>query len=473
MRNKLETFTQFTELLYPHEIEYLISIQQFSKDVNLRILHLIHFNSKNPFNTLPFDGEIDKRTYSYLKKWITESLNKIDVDIFFEWLTQIDKQVMTDAIIPDQERQILDYTRIITPGHYYFIRFYELILSYRDYLLIRIRNRFYKPIINYLDINQEAYLRCKEINEKLNDATIDIIRQHETIDRESKHWENLLLETFYNKHLDGYSRYRAAVRLTFMYYNYREFEKLRELYSELDRSFKSEVFYSPRLMANYYANRAMMHSKLGELEESEKYGYLSIRHPNSDYLFYLVNLCGVLLKQNKNEIALKLMSSSIPMLKQTNSFYNRIGFVAFYVRTLLANKQVDKAIDYAGNYLECFKKEIFAHRWHLFFDAYFRVLLHGEKYGRILHLSKRFSLIQKERQFVGKSQYLPILLWYTTAADYLENNLNAEQTKQIIYKSALLLIENKYKEQKIKELLNIIHSHLPDIIQAVRKELHL
>lgn len=473
MRNKLETFRQFAETLYPHEIEYLMSIQQFSKDVNLRILQLIHFNSKNPFNSLPFDATIDKRTYSYLKKWITESLNQIDVDIFFEWLTHIDKKVMTDAIIPDEERQILEYTKTVLPGHYYFIRFYELMRNYRDYLLIRIRNRFYKPIMNYLNAHQEAYQRCKEINEKLNDATIDIIRQHETLDSESIHWEELLLHTFYDAQLDGYSRYRAAVRLTFMYYNYREFEKLRELYSELDRIFKTAVFYSPRLLANYYANRAMMHSKLGELEESEKYGYLSIRHPNSDYLFYLVNLCGVLLRQEKNETALKLMSSSIPMMKQTNSFYNRIGFVVFYVRTLLANNQTDKAIDYAGNYLECFKKEIFTHRWHLFFDAYFRALFEGEKYNRIIHLAKRFSLIQKEKQFMGKSQYLPILLWYNTAANYMEANISVDETKQIFTKSAQMLIENKYKVQKIKELLDILKDNLPDIIQDVKKELHL
>jgi len=71
------------------------------------------------------------------------------------------------------------------------------------------------------------------------------------------------------------------------------------VYQQLDNLFKTPLFYSKRLLANYYANRAMMHSKLNELTQAEKYGYLSIRNKNSDYLFYLINLCGVLLKQGK------------------------------------------------------------------------------------------------------------------------------------------------------------------------------
>lgn len=473
MRLKLVTFSDFANHLYPHEADYLLSIQKFSKGVNLQILNTLHGNCHNPLNAREYDPKIDKRSYSYIKTWIIQALDKADVDKFYEWLAYTEKQVMIDAITPEEEKEILAYIKTITPSQYFFLRFYELLQYFRDYLLIRVRNQFYKPINDYLQKYETGYRRSMEINTRLNQAAEEIIRQHETLDADPIHYSDFLQTTFNDSALDGYTRYRAAVRLTFLYYNYREFDNLRVVYDELDRLFKTPVFYSKRLLANYYSNRAMMHSKLNELALAEKFGYLSIRQKNSDYLFYLANLCGVLLRSGKFDKALKLMSSSIPELKKTNSFYNKIGFASFYTRTLVYNNMAKNAVSYAGTFLDAYKKEIFATRWHLFFAAYLQALLSAEKYSRLLAVAKRYNLLNLEKKFIDKTVYMPVLLWHNEVALYMEGKQGNEKLEETIYSSAQVLLQNKYKAGRINELLDNLSDSIPSEIAVIRSRLNL
>ncbi|MFA5974305.1 MAG: hypothetical protein WC780_18295 [Lentimicrobiaceae bacterium] len=472
MRLKLVTFSDFANQLYPHEADYLLSIQKFSKGVNMQILNTLHSNCHNPLKAREYDPSIDKRSYSYIKTWVTQALEKADVDKFYEWLAYTEKQVMIDAITPEEEKQILVYIKTTNPSQYFFLRFYELLQYFRDYLLIRVRNQFYKPINDFLQKYESAYRRSITINTQLNQAAEEIIRQHETLDADPIHYNDFLQATFNDSTLDGYTRYRAAVRLTFLYYNYREFENLRVLYDELDRLFKTNVFYSKRLLANYYSNRAMMHSKLNELALAEKFGYLSIRQKNSDYLFYLANLCGVLLRSGKYDKALKLMSSSIPELKKTNSFYNKIGFASFYTRTLVYNKMAKNAVSYATTFLDAYKKEIFATRWHLFFAAYLQALLSAEKYSRLLAVAKRYNLLALEKKFIDKTVYMPVLLWYNEVALYMEGKQSNEKLEENIMSSARLLLQNKYKAGRINELLDNLSDSIPSEILSIRNKLH-
>lgn len=473
MKNKLSKFTDFANSLYPHETDYLLSIQRFDTSDNLKILNLINYNCKNPSIIIPYDATLDKRKYNYIKNWLEKNLAEADVDLFYEWLIGIEKSVMTDAIAPDEEKEILSKAKTIDQSHYYFLRFYELMQKYRDFLLIRMRTQYYLPVSDYLQKHEDFYKNSHEINTQLNDATVDIIKQHEESNSPTEQWEELLTSTFYNSDIDGYTRYRAVVRLTFLFYNYRNFEKLREIYKNLDKMLKTRLFYSKRILANYYANRAMMHSKLNELEEAEKYGYLSIRQKNSDYLFYLLNLCGVLLRSGKSQEAYRLMTESIPELKNTASFYYKIGFVAFYIRTLLAVDKQEKAVSYAETFLEAYKSEIFKHRWHLFFSAYIQALYKCEKYPRILNVVRRNNLVNREKQFINEAKYLPIITWLSLTASYMEGALTKEKLIDNITQSGKALIENQYKSIKIKELLEELTPTLPNIFKKISAELKI
>jgi hypothetical protein len=263
-----------------------------------------------------------------------------------------------------------------------------------------------------------------------------------------------------------------VVRLTIYFYNNRQFDKLLLVYDHLDLLLKTPIFYSKRILANYYANRAMLHSKLNELQQSAIYGYLSIQNKNSDYLFYLVNLCGVLLKQGKKEEALELMNHSIPELKKTNSYYYKIGFIAFYMKTLVINHQIEKAVNYGSGFFDAYKKEIFEHRWHLFFSSYLQTLIQFEKYSRVLSLCRRYKLVTKEKQFIGKAVYLPIIQWYSLLAEYMEGIITNEKLIASIVKSSQSLVENKYRSRKIMELLEELSGNFPVEIKKIKDELN-
>jgi len=473
MRNKLDTFTDFANSLYPHESDFLLLQQQFSKPENLQVLNLVNYNTKNPLNLIPYNQSINKRTYSYLKTWIVEVLNKHDVDLFYDWLISIERNVMNDSIVPDQEKHLLEHTNNIIPNSYYFIRFYQVVQHYRDYLMVRNRIRYYTQISAYLEKYKEQFERSILLNNNLNRAAEQVVNKLASSDEEFNRLEDLFKNIYFDVSLDGYTRYRAAVRLTIFYYTNREFDKLRFIYENLDVAFKTDVFYSKRILANYYANRAMMHSKLNELELAEKYGYLSIRQKNNDYLFYLVNHSAVLLKCGKPQDALSLMNNSIPELKKTTSYYCKIGFVSFYIRTLLANNQIEKSVSYATTFFEGYKKEIFEHRWHLFFSAYLLSLLRNEKYSRIINLSRRYKLVNKEKEQAGKAIYLPVILWYTSVSEYMEGEIKLDKFKDILVSSGRTLINNSFKSRKINELLNDLAFNAPDIVKSIKEELEL
>lgn len=470
MRIKLNIFSDFANSLFPHELEYLLSVQNFSKPLNLKILNQIYQNNTSLKAHKPFDEDIDKRTYSYMKNWITETLLKIDVDYFFEWLISTEKKILTDVIVPADESEILNYMHQMTPESYNFIRFYELLLYYRDYLMVRSRTKYIRVVMDFFERNREQYFKLKEINNQLDTVTAEIVKKTELSTEEHNNAEQFLSQTYYDESLDGYTRYRAVVRLTIFYYNNRLFDKQLIVYRHLDGLLKTPLFYSKRILSNYYANRAMMHSKLNETALAEKYGYLSLQNKNSDYLFYLINLCGVLIKEGKNVEALKLMREAIPELKNTNNNYYKIGFSSFYIRTLALNNQIDKAVNYAGQYFEAYKKEIFEHRWHLYMGSYFYVLMKAEKYKKIMSISKRYHLVQKEKQRLDHPDYLPSIEFYTYAAEYIEGLINKDKLTTLFVKSAEPSLNNNYRSRRIIELLDELSVHLPEEIKIIKKE---
>ncbi|HNZ80822.1 MAG: hypothetical protein ACOX59_02335 [Bacteroidales bacterium] len=472
MRPKLSIFTDFANTLFPHELEYLMAVQNFSKPLNLKILKQIYSNNTSSGKQRkPFDESIDKRTYSYLKKWITETLLKIDVDYFFDWLIETEKKILTDVIVPSDETVILSNMNKMHPTNYNYIRFYELLQYYRDYLVVRSRTRHNKVVTDFLEVHHEQYHKLKNLNIKLDDVTARIVKKTEFHPEEKEYFENFLWEIFFDETLDGYTRYRAVVRLTIHYYNNREFEKQAVVYQHLDGYFKTPVFYSKRILSNYYANRTMMHSKLNELEEAEKYGYLSIQNKNSDYLFYLINLCGVLLKQEKNSEALKLMRKSIPELKNTNNNYYKIGFASFYILTFIANKQIEKAVHYASQYFQTYRKEIFEHRWHLYFTTYLFALINAEKYDKVVSICKRYNLLVKEKQRIDLPDYLPIIENYYYLSEYMEGKIDQDKLISSIVKSVKPLMKNSYRSRRMLDMIDELGEFLYDEMRKVKTQL--
>lgn len=473
---QLKKFTTFANLLYPHELNYIHSIEQFENLETLAILKIIDYNVKNPDQTTPFPKIYDKRRYSNLMKWIRDKLEQADVDVFFEWIIEMEKRINMDLILAADEKKLLKLTQTITPDCFYFIRFYEMLSSYRDYLLIRTRVDYYQSVQKYLETFDAAHRNAIEINRKMNQSAIDIIHHHTTTKGDSIQWESFMLKTFQNQKIDGFTRYKAFVRITYIYYNYRQFDKLQILFNELDKEIQTVKFYSKRILANYYANRAMMHSMLREMDLAEKYAYLSIRQHNSDFLFYLIKLCNILIIKNKNNDALVLMQQHLPDLKTTNSMYTKIGFVSVYLRVLNKCGKYALAESHGDTFLSAHKKEIFTVRWHIFFCPYFMSLLRQEKYKKVIHLEKKYNLSVMEKDYLEKARYVPTLLWYQALAKYMENRMSLQHLKELVIQSSLEIPKNKYITMKIRELHEELSDFLPNLftkseLTALEKQL--
>lgn len=465
MRSKLQKFTEFTRTLLPHETRYLLAVEHFDDKAKRAILERVDHNCRRVDQFLPFDEMLDKRKYSSLKLWIAERLHAADVDTDYEWLLAVERDIETDSIAPATEERLLARLKATTPDAYHFVKSYELAQLYRHFLLIRMRYGEHQTVQAFIDHYRAAYERARAVRERLHAATEDIVRQYSSRASESMHWEIWLKEVFHDQTLDGWNRYMALVRLTFLYYNYRQFEPLRMLYDLLDELFSQGRYYSKRLLINYYGNRLLLHSRFQEYDAAEYYGYLSIRVKTTDYIHYVNNLCGVLLRRQKYAEALRVMKAALPESRTTHSFHNKIGFVAHYLRCLHHTGQHRAAENYADTYLRAYRKQIFEHRWHAFFAACLEALLAQKKHAKILRLTAKYHLLDLDRAYAGKSAYLPTIPWLHAVAAYQTGRLTQEQWQQQMAAAVQGMALEPDKAAQLTELWEALRRSAPDMPQ--------
>lgn len=420
MKKKLAKFTAFAESLFPHEVYYLQGITNFQNDENKKIFNVILYNLQNRENPKPFDAGIDKRKYSNLKKWMQARLKKADVDQQLLAIQSIEAKVLLDQVTAADEKELKKWLEIGVPSHFYFRKIYELAQHYEHFLLIRLREREGRRISEYLDNYRFEFAHAQDVFNKLQQATADIISQYRNRAESYPEWEAFLSDVVYGSKIDGMNQYSAFIRLSLLHLNSGEYHKLEKLYTHLDKRFKDGNFYSKRILANYYANRLLYLSRYNQLNDAEKYGYLSLRYKNADYLFYLTNLGAVLLQQGKSEEAMRLMRDAFPDMRHTNGIHNKIGFMAFYLKCLLDMGRAEDTIDHADSYLKAYHKEVFKSRWQLFFVTYFKALLQQERYSRLMFLASRYKIEQLEKENRKSSAYLPTISWYIAIARFME-----------------------------------------------------
>jgi len=423
MRAPLKKFTDFANTLLPNETAYLLSIQKFEDEDRLNIVRQIDYNAHNIAQFTPYDTTINKRKYNHLQKWITARLDAIDVDQQFSKLIDWEQKIITDSITPAEEKVLLINIKKYQHPSFFFSKFYELIEKYRHFLLIRLRYRDHQLTEDFLKKYKADFQKSKEINEKLHKASLEVVGQYAGKGHESQQWEDWLTAIFYNENVEGQIRYLVLVRLVFICHNYRKYDLLREKFHYLDEKMTSGLYYSKRLLANYYNNRLMLHSHFKEYERAVYYGYLSVRTATHDYLLYINNLCAVLLRLERQQEALQLMQEALSQAKKTKNFHNRIGFVAYYMKTLYKNGLTKNAEQYGDTFLKVYAKEIIQFRWHLYFTVYFEVLFSQQNFEKILKTARKYRLLDKDKSFQSSTNYIPIIPLYVTAANWGEGNI--------------------------------------------------
>lgn len=435
MKCRLKIFNDFTEGILPHEASYLLSENKIRDEEKESILKKVCEKAGSLVGAQKFDESIDKRKYTYIKKWIIKKLEKADVDEHLNYLSFIENKILTDTITPLEEQDLLNHIASYNYTFFYFQKFYELVREYQDFLLIRFRYQDCKLTEAFLKENREFYLHAVDVKEQLFFATKDLTRQYTSGSFNTKHWEEKLLAFMYSKKLDGRNRYNAFVRLVFLYFNYKEYDKATKVFDQIDTYFKEGQMYSRRILFNYYANRVILHSNLDDLDKAEYYAHLSVKQENSDKLFYLNNLIAILLKKEKNKEALDLMTSNYDLFKKSHNHHQKLGFATHYIRTLVRNKRLKIAENFAENFLYNNKQNVFEHRWRHFFSNYLMLLTTTEKYKEVLKTTKKYNLIEREAEVMRREDFIPKIHWYNMLANYMVGNYSEEKLKKELVKT--------------------------------------
>ncbi|MUP44576.1 hypothetical protein E0K83_02310 [Gramella sp. BOM4] len=427
MKSKLKIFTDFAEAVLPHEAAFLLRENRIRDDEKEEILKKLCRNAEDFESGEDFDESIDKRKYAYIKKWVSKKLDRVDVDSHLEYLTWIEKQVLTDTISSEEEKQLQEKIRNYDQTSFYFQKFYELVREYQDYLLVRFRYKDCELTGEFLEKNKDYYKKALKVKEEIFLATKDLTKQYTTQSLNTKHWEDVLLAHLHDPELDGRNKYHAFVRLVFLYFNYRKYEKAREVFDYMDDRFKEGQMYSKRVLFNYYANRVILHSNLNDLDMAEYYAYLSVKQDNSDKLFYLNNLVAILLKKEKNREALDLLTGNYKLFKNSFNHHQKLGFATHYVRCLVRNRRLAIAETFAKNFIFENKKHLFEHRWSRFFSNYLMLLTTAEKPSEVIKISKKYNLLEREEEAAGRHNFIPKIHWYYYLATYLKGNISEDK----------------------------------------------
>ncbi|QCX36904.1 hypothetical protein FF125_00075 [Aureibaculum algae] len=471
MKTKLKKFTDFSQHILPHEATYLSAFHQFKDPEKTQIIELVITNALSENNPVAFNQSIDKRKYSYIKKWINNKLTSIDVDIIINWIMLLKNKVLTDAITATEEKHFLQYIIQYKTVDYNFQNLYELVKDYKPYLLVRMRYNDHQIVADFLKNYEDHYTTSTRIDSKLYNATTDITNQYSLNNNEPKFWEKWLLKIFQTTEIDGKNRYQAFVLLAFMYTNYNESEKLKKIFDQIDVFFGMGQMYSRRILSNYYASRVLMHSRKDELKKAEYYAFLSIRQENNDTLMYLNNLVSILLKNSKPKKANALMAEYINLFNETHNYHQKLGYASNQIRILTELNKLAEADNYAKKIIKKYKSKIIEHRWHHFFTSYINVLVIEEKYDEVLKITSKFNLIAKEKERKKKGNYVPNISWSISLSRYMEGKINATKLLEEIKEPINDKQHTLNQKQHMIKVIDKLSKNLPEAFLQLKSYL--
>lgn len=461
-KKALQSFADFASKLLPHETGYLLQIQKFEDPERLEILKKIHDNVRHSIDHNNFDQSIDKRKYNHLKNWIIDQLNKVDVDVRLKKIHELSYKIRVDSIVYEEEKLIFAQLKKTDPSYFFFKEFYELVLSYRQFLLIRLRYRDHDLTYDFIKKYKDEYQLIKDLFVRLHDATYDIVRAYSGNKADSLKWENWLRDIILDEKKQGFLRYQAFVNLMFISHNHKRPDLVSNLFHVIEFHFLNGNFYSKRVLLNYYNMKLMYHAGLREYEEAVKYGYLSIRDITHDSLLYTNNLCAVLMRLNRNEEALKLMQQQSHLIKSSKNYYNRVGYVAFYMEAMIKNGKFLQAESYGEKFLNAYKDEVLQFRWHLFFSIFLEAMVHNKSFEKISRINSKFKLLDLHEKHSRNFSYSPSIPFFIQLSFYQMTKVKSDDMIAFLEHTLSQLNGSPEEEKKLKKLIKTWIRHLPE-----------
>jgi hypothetical protein len=438
MKIKLARFEEFVDHLYPSEVEYISDNNQFSDPQLFDILDKVQRRVNQPESNVEFDPSIDARKYSKLIKYFKQKLQKIDVDQYYTWINTFNYQVTIDVIPPEEQTKVLTEIRHFDPKGYHSDVFFQSMEAYKKYLIIRGRLKDLHVIKDFLqkyrivyDINRSTMLHVETLTERI------VLDQHRKKSSVTPEEISEMLSTFRNENLSRKTRYAALLAYIMYHINNQEVSKLVEPVEELEKAIFRGEFYSPRILANFYANKLLVLDKLGAYQKAAFCGLQSIKHHTQDFLYYLNNYTTVLIHLNEYKKALRQMKEAFGVFKKSRNLNNRMVFITNYCRCLNEAKQYNNTVRLMRNYLEEFKTRTFEHRWNYFFRTYLYALIMNGQNSLALRINRKYGLVEREKNMLYIPPYIYLLV---TSAEFSELKIGKPE-----FESRLMYFDDQSK----------------------------
>lgn len=416
--------------MLPLEVDFLNYYQKFEDDEKIEIINTLTSYAKSTPNSIIFNENIDKRKYSYVKNWSEKLLSNIDVDMNLKKLLHWEQQIMSDNIALGDEKELLKVIQNAESSDFNFQKIYDISRTYRHYLQIRLRHDDYQKVHLFLTEKRTDYEFSKLVNDKLHESTNEIISDYSY--KNKVNYTDLfpwLSSLFFNEKLDGYNRILAWIRMVFIAHNKRQYDLLQDAFVYFDKMIANGKFYSRRIVINFYSQYLLYFASRYEFDKAIYYGQLSIKEKNNDFLYYANNLVAVMLRSNQSEEALRLLRETSVTAQYEVNFHNKISHAAYTIFALIDTQKSKQAENHAFVFYNAYKKEIFQHRWHLFFNAFFKAMILNENYSEIIKLTNHQKLISKDEMLSKNSNYTPSIPWIYYLASFKNGDIASEKLK--------------------------------------------
>jgi hypothetical protein len=460
-KTALATFTEYTSKLLPHETGFLLQIQKFIDPERLEILKKIHAHVQSMDSVHYYNTDIDKRKYNHLKNWMMDQLNKVDVDSRLKKIHELSYKIRIDSIVYEEEKLILSQLKRTEPSYFFFNEFYELVLSYRQFLLIRLRYRDHDLADDFIKRFKDEYQSTKEQFVQLHDATYDIVRAYSGGKTDTLKWENWLRDVILDEKKQGFLRYQSFVNLNFISHNHKKPDLVSELFHVMEYNFLNGNFYSKRVLLNYYNMKLMFHAGLKEYDTAMRYGYLSIRDNTHDSLLYTNNLCAVLMRLNRNEEALHLMQAQSYLIKKSKNYYNRVGYVAFHIEAMIKTGNYKQAESYGEKFLNAYRDEVLQFRWHLFFSVYLEAIVHTGNFEKIIKSNSKYKLLALDQEYKKNANYFPVVTFFIQVALFQTGRIKSQEFTLWLERSLEDLANESGRQLRFKTTIKNWIRYLP------------
>lgn len=424
MKKPPRKFDLFAASVFPTEVEHVKNNNEITDPELLSIIDRLHSFVNSPEKEVEFDQNIDPRKYSRIIKYFDSKLHKIDVDAYYEWITNIDYQITTDTIPPEEQQRILREIDEFEPAWFHSASFYRTMQNYKRYLLIRFREKDYAIVKSFLDNYADYFLENEAIERRIDELTSQFVIRGGTNTNEVKQADiDWLLTIFYDSDISKKNRYQALVSYNLHHITTRQITPMLKPMAALENHLLKGEFYSRRILANFYANKLLLRNFEGEYENASYCGLQSIKQYTEDYLYYLNNYCSVLMNLNRFDEVLQRSKDAMPHYKTSQDKSRKVIFMANYCRCLNNYLDYKKSIRQANRLIDELGSGIFQYKWHYFFRIYFSALMQANRTDELLRLEKKFKLIDRERNL----EFAPYLQLYTLAAGFVEMKLPQDQ----------------------------------------------